>query len=159
MLHNTKEDFEQYHGNDLSMIILLYQVMNTFYRFDSTISVVNLYLQHSMSCHEFCDLLRVSVMLYNIRKWGQPHYQSIGHEYPQNYPICLFPANSIQQFISRDLQDVSFILSLYLKRSCFYFCHIWIHGFLGHLHGSAMPQTLNIATFFRQQEQSNDNLR
>ena len=73
-----------FHGNDLNMNILLYQVMNSFYRFDSAISVINLYLQHSMSCHEFCDLLRVSVMLYNIRKWGQPHYQSIGYEYPQN---------------------------------------------------------------------------
>ena len=71
MLQNTKEDFEQYfeyHGNDLNMNILLYQVMNSFYSFDSAISVINLYLQHSMSCHEFCDLLRVSVMLYNIRK-------------------------------------------------------------------------------------------
>ena len=71
MLQNTKEDFEQYfeyHGNDLNMNFLLYQVMNSFYRFDSAISVINLYLQHSMSCHEFCDLLRVSVMLYNIRK-------------------------------------------------------------------------------------------
>ena len=27
MLQNTKEDFEQYHGNDLNMNILLYQVI------------------------------------------------------------------------------------------------------------------------------------
>ena len=135
--------------------------MNTFYRFDSTISVVNLYLQHSMSCHEFCDLLRVSVMLYNIRKWGQPHYQSIGYEYPQNYPICLF----FSQFYSTIyfqgfLQAESLILSLYYNKKLFLLLsHLnsWIFG--TPIVKSAMPQTLNIATFFRQQEQSNDNLR
>ena len=134
--------------------------MNTFYRFDSTISVINLYLQHSMSCHEFCDLLRVSVMLYNIRKmrsttlsvywlWISPKLSNLFIS-SQFYSTIYFQGFARCVFYSEFISKKKLIVLLSQLNS-------WIFG--TPMVKSAMPQTLNIATFFRQQEQSNDNLR